>query len=160
MDHKELAQTGLHLPEIGIGTWKFKGGTEPIRKAIECGASLIDTAELYGNEQLVGQALQGIRNQVFLATKVSPQHFSRADILQFADKSLQLLGTDRIDLYQLHRPSYTVSIAETMGAMEELVDAGKVRFIGVSNFAVPELKQAMAAMRRMAKRVLRAVGRG
>ena len=142
MELKPLGETGMGVPEIGLGTWRYTGGAEPLRAGVDLGAWLIDTGEMYGTEEAVGQAIRDIRHQVFLATKVSPSHFGYEDVLQAADQSLGRLGTDDIDLYQLHGRSTTVSIAETMGAMEELVDAGKVRFIGVSNLSVAELMEA------------------
>jgi diketogulonate reductase-like aldo/keto reductase len=148
MNHKELGQTAIRLPEVGLGTYEYQGGIGPLRTGIGKGAFLIDTAEGYGTEETVGLAIKGIRNQVFLATKVSPQNFKRSDLLNAANKSLQRLGTDHIDLYQLHFPNHKVPIEETMGAMEELVDMGKVRFIGVSNFSVPQLKKAQASLRK------------
>jgi len=146
LNQKELGTTGVAVPEIGLGTWLYHGGIEPLRKGIQLGACLIDTAEAYGTEAVVGEATQGIRNKVFLATKVSPIHFRRADLLKAADESLRRLRTDFIDLYQLHSPNYTVPIEETMAAMEELVERGKVRFIGVSNFSLAQLKEAQAAL--------------
>jgi diketogulonate reductase-like aldo/keto reductase len=89
-----------------------------------------------------------MRDRVFLATKVSPHHFRHDDVLKAADNSLRELRTDHIDLYQLHEPSHRIPVEETLGAMEELVDAGKVRFIGVSNFSVTELQRAQQAMRK------------
>jgi aryl-alcohol dehydrogenase-like predicted oxidoreductase len=83
---------------------------------------------------------------VFLATKVSPRHFRRADVIRAAEQSLRRLDTEYIDLYQLHWPNYTVSIEETMAAMEELVETGKVRFIGVSNFSAREIAKAQATL--------------
>ena len=146
MDTKSLGGSEQRLPEIGFGTWNYTGGTEPIRAAIRDGAYLIDTAESYGTEDIVGEAIQGRRAEVFLATKVSPRHFRRAELIAAAERSLRRLRTDYIDLYQLHWPNYTVPIGESMAAMEELVEAGKVRFIGVSNFSVRELKKAQAAL--------------
>jgi diketogulonate reductase-like aldo/keto reductase len=109
---------------------------------------LIDTAESYGTEEIVGDAVKHLGNRVFIATKVSPRHFRRSDLLMAADKSLERLRTDYIDLYQLHSPTCTVPIEETIGAMEDLVDAGKIRFIGVSNFSAAELRKAQRAMSR------------
>lgn len=146
MDYVELERTGVRLPRIGLGTWQYKGGVEPLRKGVERGACLIDTAESYGTEEIVGQAIRGMRDRIFLATKVSPQHFRRPDLIQAADNSLRRLKTDRIDLYQLHYPSPVIPLEETMAAMEELVDAGKVRFIGVSNFWLAELKKAQSCL--------------
>jgi len=146
LNQKELGTAGVAVPEIGLGTWAYHGGIEPLRKGIELGAFLIDTAEAYGTEAVVGEVIQPIRKKVFLATKVSPLHFRRADLLKAADESLRRLRTDFIDLYQLHRPHYVVPVEETMAAMEELVERGKVRFIGVSNFSVAQLRKAQAAL--------------
>src|ERR1017187_10284944 len=134
MFRKELNQTGIRLPEIALGTWQYQGGVEPLRAGIALGANFIDTAEAYGTEEVVGQAIKGIREKVFLATKVSPRHFRRPDVIRAAEQSLRRLNTDYIDLYQLHWPNYSVPIGETMAAMEELVETGKIRFIGLSNF--------------------------
>jgi diketogulonate reductase-like aldo/keto reductase len=147
MNYKTLADTHIPIPEIGLGTWQYTGGVGPLRRGIELGATLIDTAEAYRTEDVVGQAIQGMRDRVFIATKVSPSHFRRNDLLRAADQSLRLLKTDYIDLYQLHWPSPNIPIAETMGAMEELVQAGKIRYIGVSNFSVLEMEEAQDALR-------------
>src|SRR5262249_46380989 len=108
--------------------------------------TFIDTAESYGTEPIVGDAIRGIRDRVFLASKVSPRHFRYAAVIKAADCSLKQLHTDHIDLYQLHWPNYTVDIAETMAAMERLVEMGKIRFIGVSNFSARELTLAQSKM--------------
>jgi len=146
LDFKNFSGPKISLPEIGFGTWGYRGGVEPLRRAIDLGACLVDTAESYGTEELVAEATRGVRDRVLIATKARPSHFRRADLLKSADQSLKRLRTDRIDLYQLHWPNYTVPIEETMAAMEELVDRGKVRFIGVSNFSVSDLKKAQAAL--------------
>lgn len=146
MKQKELGTTGILLPEIGFGTWQYHGGVKPIREAIARGAFLIDTAESYGTEETVGEAVKHIRESVFIATKVLPKHFRRSDLLKAADQSLKRLRTDHIDLYQLHWPNRVVPVEDTMGAMHELVDRGKVRYIGVSNFGVAELRKAQAAL--------------
>lgn len=148
MNRKVLGHTGVEVPEVGLGTWGYHAGPEPLRRGLEAGALFIDTAESYGSEPVVAEAIHGMRDQVFLATKVSPEHFRRSELLKSADQSLQQLRTDRIDLYQLHQPNSNIPIEETMAAMEELVDAGKVRFIGVSNFSVTELERARKAMRK------------
>src|SRR4029077_13845353 len=116
------------------------------RAAIEYGACLIDTAEAYGTEEIVGQAISGRRDRGFLATKVLPRNFKRRDLVAAAERSLRRLGTDYIDLYQLHWPNETVPIAQTMQGMAELVDAGKIRFVGVSNFSVRALQKAQPAL--------------
>src|SRR5215472_5804347 len=101
---------------------------------------------IYGSEEVVGEAIREVRSKALVATKASPRNFRRADLLQAADGSLKRFRTTYIDLYQLHWSNYTVGIEETMGAMEELVDAGKIRFIGVSNFSVHALEKAQAAL--------------
>lgn len=148
IDLQELACTGLRIPEIGLGTWNYHGGPYPLRRGLEAGALFIDTAESYGTEAVIGQAVRGLRDQVFIATKVSSEHFRNNDIRRSADSSLRALGIDHIDLYQLHEPSLSIPIEETMGAMEDLVDAGKVRFIGVSNFSVEQLEMAQKSLTR------------
>jgi len=143
---KELGSTGLLLPEIGLGTWNYHGGSGPLRRGIEAGATFIDTAESYGTESVVGDVVRGMRDRMFIATKVSPQNFRGKDLKRSADGSLRTLGIDRIDLFQLHEPNPSIPIEETMGVMGDLVDAGKVRFIGVCNFSVRQLEQAQAAL--------------
>jgi len=146
MDYRHLSDTGVQLPASGLGTWQYTGGMEPLSTGIALGATFIDTAESYGTEEVVGRAIQGKRKALFLATKVLPRHFRHAQVLTSADASLRRLHTDYIDLYQLHWPNYTIPIEETVGAMEQLVDRGKIRFIGVSNFHVRDLKNAQKAM--------------
>jgi diketogulonate reductase-like aldo/keto reductase len=146
MELKPLGNTGVMVPEVGLGVWKYSGGVEPLRRAIELGAFLIDTAEIYGTEDVVGQALKGMRERVFLATKVSPDHLRHDDVLRAAEASLRRLETNCIDLYQIHWPNWSVPIQETMRAMETLVDRGLVRYIGVSNFSLDQLREAQAAM--------------
>ena len=146
MELQQLGNTGVMVPEIGLGTWKYRGGVEPLRRGIELGATLIDTAEIYRTEDVVGQAIQGQRERIFLATKVSGDHLRADAVLRAAEGSLRLLGTDVIDLYQIHWPNARVPIKETMQAMETLVDRGQVRYIGVSNFSLRELRAAQEAM--------------
>lgn len=148
MNFKALGNSSVQIPEIGIGTWQYTGGPEPLRRAVASGATLIDTAELYGTEEAVGAAIKGIRSRVFLATKVRPANFRRKDLIRSAEASLDRLGTDYIDLYQLHWPNMLVPIEETMGALEQLLENGKIRFIGVSNFSIIEMKHAQAALGR------------
>lgn len=145
---RQLASTGIQLPELALGTWKYRGGPEPLRAGIELGATFIDTAESYGTEPVVAEAIRGIRDRIFLASKVSPRHFRFNDVIKAAECSLKQLNTDHLDLYQLHWPNYIVPIEETMSAMERLVEAGKIRFIGVSNFTVSELREAQRQLTR------------
>ena len=146
MEQKQLGNTGVMVPEIGLGAWNYRGGVEPLCRGIELGAFLIDTAEMYRTEDTVGQAVKDIRDQVFIATKVSGSHLRYDDVLRAAEASLRLLNMDYIDLYQIHWPNSRVPIKDTMRAMETLVDRGKVKYIGVSNFSTSELRKAQAAM--------------
>ena len=146
MNHKELGRTGVKIPEIGLGMWQYKGGLDVLRKGLQSGALFIDTAELYGNEEMAGRALQYFKGLVFVATKT--HHWRYKEVMQCAEASLRRLGIETIDLYQLHWSNAAVPIAETMAAMEELVQQGKVRFIGLSNFTVKEFKEAQATMRK------------
>lgn len=145
MFHKQLGATAVQIPELGLGTYQYTGSSELLRRGIDLGAAFIDTAELYHNEQVVGQAIKGIRDRVFIATKT--HHWKYQEVLQCAEASLQRLGISTIDLYQVHWPNAAVPIEETVGAMETLVQQGKVRFIGVSNFTVQEFARAQAALK-------------
>jgi diketogulonate reductase-like aldo/keto reductase len=149
MELRELGNSGTRIPAIGVGTWRYDGGVAPLQAGIALGACFLDTAEAYGTEDIIGQGIRIFnRRDIFLATKVSPRHFKYSDIIKSANESLLRLRTDYIDLYQLHWPNYTVALKETMGAMEALVDQGKVRFIGVSNFMLRELQNAQKALRK------------
>ena len=145
MEYVPLGETGVQVPQIGLGTHNYTGGDAPLRRGVALGANLIDTAESYSTEGAVGSAVKGIRDQVIIASKVSPSNFRRGDVLEAADRSLKRLDIEQIDLYQLHWSNPAIPIGETMSAMDRLVDDGKVRFIGVSNFSVAELEEAQAA---------------
>ncbi|MEM0201513.1 MAG: aldo/keto reductase [Candidatus Micrarchaeaceae archaeon] len=150
MDFINLGNTKEKIPVLGIGTWKLGAEREVtiniIKNAIHKGLTLVDTAQMYQNEEIVGQA---IRNEkVFLATKVSPHNFHESDIINSCSESLNKLKIKTIDLYQLHWPNPNVKIIETMRAMEKLVDEGKIRYIGVSNFSINELESAMGVMKK------------
>lgn len=145
MKLKELGNTGVFIPEIGMGTSNYRGGADPLRRGLEAGALFIDTAESYGTEAVIREAIAGMRDRVFLATKVSPENFRADGVRKSLDRSLRLLGVDTIDLLQLHYPNPATPIEETMGAIAGLVAAGKVRFAGVSNFSVSQLQQAQQA---------------
>lgn len=131
-----------------MGTWDYNAGPVPLRKGLEAGVLFIDTAESYGTEQVVGEAVRGMRQRVFIATKVSPENFREADLRKALDRSLTRLGLDYIDLLQLHQPNPSIPITETVGALEDLVDAGKVRFLGVSNFSLVQFQKAQKAARK------------
>ena len=158
MEYKELGRTGEKVSVIGMGTWAMGDTTNieeqrkqllALRRGIELGMTLIDTAEMYGYgkaEQLVGEAIRDRREEVFVATKVSPEHFHYDDVVESCEDSLQRLGIRYIDLYQLHWPNPRVEIRETMKAMEYLVSLGKIRYIGVSNFSVEQNMEAQESL--------------
>jgi len=159
LEKRELGRTREKIPVLGMGTWEIGDAQnerraleiKALRRGIELGMTLIDSAEMYGYgnaEKLVGQAIKGIRDDVFIATKVSPQHFGYEDVLSSCENSIRRLGVEHIDLYQLHWPSDQVPIEETMKAMEELVARGKIRYIGVSNFSVAQTLKAREALPR------------
>src|SRR5262245_4672751 len=145
---KELARTGVFIPEIGLGTWDYRAGPGPLRAGLDTGALFIDTAESYETESVVGEAIRGRRSQVFLSSKVSPENFRPANLRRSAETSMRQLGVNEIDLLQLHEPNPFIQIAETMGELARLVDEGKIRFIGVSNFSVKRLQAAQKALGR------------
>ncbi len=147
--------TGVNVAVIGQGTWGMgeargaeKEEVAALRLGIELGMTHIDTAEMYGNgatERVVGRAIADQREKVFVTTKVWPDNASYAGTLRACERSLKRLGAEYIDLYLLHWPSQH-PIGETMRAMEELVRRGLVRFFGVSNFNVAQLRAAQAAL--------------
>jgi diketogulonate reductase-like aldo/keto reductase len=145
METKELGGTGVMVPELGLGLWKYRGGLNRCAREL-LGAILIDTAEIYGTEDAVPQAVGSIRDRVFIATKVSGDHLRHDGILRAAESSLRKLSTGYIDLYQIHWPNWAAPIKETMRAMEALVERGLVKYIRVSNFSTADLRAAQAAM--------------
>lgn len=147
MELKPLGKTSVMIPEIGLGTWNYSGGVEPLRKGIELGAFHIDTAEGYNTEDIVGEAIKGIRDRVFIATKVSGRHLGYDDVQRAAENSLRRLGIDQIDLYQVHWPNPAFPLKDTMLSMGVLADRGLVKYIGVSNFYVEDLIEAQRLLR-------------
>jgi diketogulonate reductase-like aldo/keto reductase len=154
---RKFGWTGLNVPVIGMGTWMIEGRSRDAeRRAIEAlhlgldlGMNHIDTAEMYGNgrvEELVAEGVDGQREKVFLVSKVLPSNASYEGTLKACERSLKRLKTDFIDLYLLHWPSSQHPIEETMRAMEKLVDEGMIKFIGVSNFDVEQLREAQKAL--------------
>ena len=138
------------VPVLGQGTWKMGEGESPraqevaaLRLGIELGMSLIDTAEMYGEgaaEEVVGEAMAGQRDRVFLVSKVYPQNANRRALPEACGRSLRRLKTEVIDLYLLHWRGRT-PLAETVEAFEKLRDEGKIRYWGVSNFDVTDLEE-------------------
>jgi aryl-alcohol dehydrogenase-like predicted oxidoreductase len=157
MRFRRLGESGLVVSVVGLGCNNFgrkvdlDGTRAVIDSAIDHGINLFDTADIYGNphgasEELVGAALKGRRDDVVIATKFGmdmsgangPDHGARGSrryIHRAVEASLRRLGTDYIDLYQIHEPDPATPIAETLAALDDLVRAGKVRYLGNSNFA-------------------------
>jgi diketogulonate reductase-like aldo/keto reductase len=158
METKPFGWTGLRIPTIGQGTWRMGDNSErweaeraAIRLGIELGMTHIDTAEMfaYGDaEEMLSGAIRDFRREnLFLVSKALPENARYKDMIRVAEESLHRLQTDYLDLYMLQWPSIH-PIEETMGAMEDLVRQGKVRFIGMSNCRVAELEEAMAVLTR------------
>lgn len=150
----------LLVTEVGVGCNNFGGRIDEaataavVHAALDAGITFFDTADIYGgtkSEEFLGRALGARRGQAVIATKFGlriddERQGARPDyIRRAAEDSLRRLGTDVIDLYQLHRPDPTVPIADTLGALDDLVAAGKVREIGCSNFTVEQLREAAGA---------------
>jgi diketogulonate reductase-like aldo/keto reductase len=151
----------LQIPKIGFGTWQIGGRGSPdpesdeksilaLRSALELGYTHFDTAEGYAAghcEELVGQVIRemGVRREdLFITTKVSPEHLAYDDALRSCENSLRRLGIEYVDLYLIHWPKVGMRLEETFGALNKLVRQGKVRHLGVSNFNLKQLKQSAA----------------
>lgn len=142
--------SGERIAALGQGTWYL--GEDPARRAAEIaalrtgldlGLTVVDTAEMYGrgaSEVLVGEAIAGRRDEVFLVDKVLPGHATAAGTVRACRESLARLGTDRIDLYLLHWRG-SVPLADTLAGFSELLDAGAIRYWGVSNFDVDDMTE-------------------
>ena len=144
------ARSGARMPVLGQGTWKMgerasarSDEVAALQLGIDLGLTLIDTAEMYANggaEEVVAQAIRGRREQVFVVTKVLPGNASRTGTVRAAERSLQRLGIECIDLYLLHWMSGAHPVSETLEAFETLREQGKVRHYGVSNFDVGDMR--------------------
>ena len=165
MQKRKLGRQGLEVSTLGLGcmgmTWAYGVADEQesiatIHRALELGIDFFDTAEVYGpftNEVLLGKALRGVRDNVFVATKfgwrIENGQISGTDsrpehVKAVAEASLQRLGTDYIDLFYQHRVDRNIPIEETVGAMAELVQEGKVRFLGLSEAGAETIRRAHA----------------
>jgi len=151
----EVSAVGLGCNNFGM-TIDEPASARVVDAAIDAGITFFDTADIYGgtkSEVFLGRALAGRRDRVIVATKFgmrvdATRRGARPEyVRQAAEDSLKRLGMDHIDLYQLHEPDPEVPIADTLGALDDLVRAGKVREIGCSNFSVPQLREAQAAAR-------------
>jgi aryl-alcohol dehydrogenase-like predicted oxidoreductase len=172
MEHRVLGRTGIKVSPLCLGTMMFGAWGNPdhdecirmVHTALDAGVNFVDTADVYAfgeSEEILGRALQGRRDDVVLATKfhngmgddVNRRGNSRRWITRAVEDSLRRLGTDWIDLYQVHRPDATTDIDETLGALSDLVHQGKVRAIGTSTFPAAEIVEAQwVAARRQRER--------
>ena len=170
----KLGQTDISIGKIAFGCWRFSGHDVStadmlIRTALDAGMSLIDTADIYGfgefpdlGDQGFGQAelrlgevlaaAPSLRKQMILATKggidaVRPYDSSYAYLIRAVEASLERLKTDYVDLYQIHRPDLTAPMTEVARALNEIVDSGKARTVGVSNFTVPQMRALQAHLK-------------
>lgn len=162
MQYRHLGKSGLFVSAIGLGTNQFGGkvdakqAAEIIHEAVDLGVNFIDTADTYRegrSESFIGAAIQGLRDNVLVATKVrhpvapkgpNDRGASRHHIITGAEASLRRLGIETIDLYQIHAWDEEAPIEETMRALEDLLRSGKVRYIGASNFTAWQLTHANA----------------
>jgi len=161
MELRTLGRTGVHVSTLCLGAMMFGAWGNPdhdesvriIRRALDAGVNFIDTADVYSageSEEIVGKAIAGRRDEVVLATKfhgaMGPDPNSRGNarrwVLEACEASLRRLGTDWIDLYQVHRPDPDCDIDETLGALTDLVHQGKVRYLGSSTFPAAEIVEA------------------
>jgi diketogulonate reductase-like aldo/keto reductase len=149
MRFRQFGSSKAEVPVIGQGTWYIDRGNRKdavaaLRRGIDLGMTHIDTAEMYGDAELVvAEAVAGRRDEVFLVSKVLPSNASRRGTVTACERSLQRLKTDRLDCYLLHwRGSYPLD--ETVAAFEELARAGKIRSWGVSNFDTDDLNEMLA----------------
>jgi aryl-alcohol dehydrogenase-like predicted oxidoreductase len=169
MEYRLLGRTGVQVSALCLGCMMFGGKTSPedsyaiIDRAIDDGINFLDTANVYSrgrSEEVTGEALKrnGKRDRIVLATKVhgqmddddpNAQGLSRRHIIEQCEASLRRLQTDYIDLYQLHRPRPEIAIDETLRALDDLVRAGKVRYIGTSTFAAWQLVESLWAAREL-----------
>jgi diketogulonate reductase-like aldo/keto reductase len=162
-DRKYFKKIGEWLPVLGQGTWGIGGGfwsadtsmdeewVAALRRGVELGMTLIDTAEMYGgghSEELVGRAIRGFgRDELFIVSKVWPSHAGYDDVLRSAEASVRRLGTF-MDLYLIHWPPTDVPLCETMRGLEAVVARGYARFIGVSNFGLELVEEARSCLSR------------
>jgi aryl-alcohol dehydrogenase-like predicted oxidoreductase len=166
MDYRLLGRTGVEVSPLALGTMMFGAwgnqdtddSIRVIRHALDSGINFVDSADVYSageSEQIVGKALKGRRDDVVLATKFfmpmgeGPNRSggSRRYIMKAVEDSLRRLDTDYIDLYQVHRPSPTMDVDETLGALTDLVRQGKIRYIGSSSYAASEIVEAQIVSR-------------
>ena len=157
MEYRQLGKDGPQIPVIGFGAWPIGGGMgavddrsaiDTIHASIDAGITLIDTAQYYRtSESIIGRALEnGWRDRCFIATKAS-ENYSREGIRTALENSLRALKVDAVDLYQIHSWNPQYPIEDSMDEMAKLQQAGKARFLGVSNFSAAQMRRALGTAR-------------
>ena len=149
MEEMVVKANGAEIPAIGLGTWQLRGeeGAAAVKSALEAGYRHIDTAAMYGNEEAVGEGLRAsgvARDEVFVTTKVWPEDLAPADLRRSAEASLKRLGLSQVDLLLIHWPNAAIPLAGTIRALCEAKRAGLSRHIGVANFTVRLLDEAVS----------------
>ncbi len=149
-DIPDVTVQGVDVPALGLGTWRLTGEDcrRAVETALELGYRYLDTAQAYGNEREVGDAIAASnvdRGDLFLTTKLVNGNRAYDDVLRSTEESLAKLGTSYVDCLLIHNPFQQIPVEETLRAMDALVDAGKVRYMGVSNFDVDRLHEAREA---------------
>jgi 2,5-diketo-D-gluconate reductase B len=144
-----VAGKGARIPLIGLGTWNLRGRVcaRVVEQALRLGYRHLDTAEMYDNEREVGEGLRasGVkRNEVFVTTKIWPSHFAPRELERAARDCLVRLRLSEVDLMLLHWPNPQIPLSETLGALDKVKREGLARHVGVSNFTVPLLEEAVA----------------
>jgi 2,5-diketo-D-gluconate reductase B len=136
---------GFKIPIVGLGTWALRDVVRVVSEAIRVGYRHIDTAQMYGNEAEVGEAVRasGLRSEIMVTTKIQPTMLAPRDVERSSKESLKKLGLDIIDLLLIHWPNPRVPLADTLGAMAKLKQEGVTRAIGVSNFTVALIEEAV-----------------
>lgn len=144
---KELSmQGGKKIPALGLGTWELLGKNceQAVKTALELGYSHIDTAEIYANQKQIGNAISGFdREKFFLTSKVWMSNLKFGSVLKACDSTLEDLQTDYLDLYLIHWPNKKIPVKETLLALKQLADCGKVKSVGVSNFTICHIEEAL-----------------
>jgi 2,5-diketo-D-gluconate reductase B len=136
---------GFKIPIVGLGTWALRDVVSVVSEAIRVGYRHIDTAQMYGNEAEVGEAVRasGLRSEIVVTTKIQPTQLAPRDVERSSKESLKKLGLDAIDLLLIHWPNPRVPLSDTLGAMAKLKREGVTRAIGVSNFTVALVEEAV-----------------
>ena len=157
LEYRKLGRTDIEVSVIALGCWPFAGGlvwgdqdddlsVATVHAALDAGINFFDTAEGYGDgysEAVLGRSLIGRREEAVIATKIAPPHLGCDEVEKRCDRSLKKLRTDYIDYYQIHWPNWEIPIKETLAALERLLQKGKVRAIGVSNFGRRDLSELL-----------------